>query len=76
MKLRHAIIGASLAVGSLTTLAWAHSTGHQARTAAECNRLPVPERQQCLPCIARAVRHHYHPDYPPQSRCRPDNGRP
>ncbi len=58
----------------------AHSTGHESRTVAECERLPgthlAGERAQCLRCVQRPVKHHYHPDYPAGERCRPDNGKP
>jgi hypothetical protein len=60
--------------------AFAHSNGHESRTAAECERLPgtaeAGERAQCLKCVARPVKHHYHPDYPVGNRCRPDDGKP
>jgi hypothetical protein len=36
----------------------------------------VGERAQCLACVARPEKHHYHPDYPKGKRCRPDNGKP
>jgi hypothetical protein len=58
------------------SLAIAHSTGHESRTAAQCELLPSPERGQCRSCVARPNKHHYHPDYPPGARCRPDNGKP
>lgn len=53
-----------------------HSTGHESRAPAQCQRLPTPERQACLQCVSRPLKHHYHPDYPPGARCRPDNGKP
>ena len=56
-------------------IALGHKTGHESRNAADCEKLPSPERQQCLKCVARA-KHHYHPDYPAGARCRPDNGQP
>lgn len=62
--------------GAATSLAWAHSTGHESRTPAQCQRLPTPERNACLACVTRERAHHYHPDYPAGARCRPDNGRP
>jgi len=65
---------------SFPVLAVAHSTGHESRTVAECERLPGTqeqgERAQCLRCVTRPKKHHYHPDYPAGERCRPDNGRP
>lgn len=58
----------------------AHNTGHESRTAAECERLPGTadkgERGMCLKCVARPEKHHYHPDYPAGNRCRPDDGKP
>jgi hypothetical protein len=54
----------------------AHPTGHESRTPAHCNKLPLPERGQCTACVNRKLPHHYHPDYPPGARCRPDNGKP
>ncbi len=58
------------------SLAFAHSTGRESRTPAQCEQLPKPERRACLRCVARPRRHHFHPDYPPGNRCRPDNGKP
>ena len=61
-------------------LAFAHDNGHESRTVAQCERLPgtqtAGERAQCLACVTRPVKHHYHPDYPAGERCRPDNGKP
>ena len=58
----------------------AHDTGHESRTAAQCEKLPGTakkgERAQCLACVSRKEKHHYHPDYPAGKRCRPDNGKP
>ncbi len=63
-----------------SAVAFAHSTGHESRTVAGCEKLPGTaskgERAQCLRCIQRAKPHHYHPDYPKGNRCRPDNGKP
>ncbi len=60
--------------------AFAHSTGHESRTVAQCEKLPGTaskgERAQCLRCIQRPKPHHYHPDYAKGNRCRPDNGKP
>jgi hypothetical protein len=73
---RLALVG----IVSFPVLAVAHSTGHESRTVAECERLPGTqeqgERAQCLRCVTRPKKHHYHPDYPPGERCRPDNGKP
>lgn len=68
-------VGAFALLG-FASLASGHNTGHESRTVAQCERLPTPERQQCVQCVSRPLRHHYHPDYPAGSRCRPDNGRP
>ena len=73
---RLALVG----IVSFPVLAGAHSTGHESRTVAECERLPGTqeqgERAQCLRCVTRPKKHHYHPDYPAGERCRPDNGKP
>ena len=67
-------------VGSFAGSAIAHSNGHESRTPAQCERLPGTlaegERAQCLQCVTRPKKHHYHPDYPAGERCRPDNGKP
>ena len=71
------LIGAAL-LGAPGVLG--HSTGHESRTVADCEKLPgtkeAGERGQCLKCVARPMKHHYHPDNPPGDRCRPDNGKP
>lgn len=73
------LLGSLFAVGGFG-VAIAHDNGHESRTAAQCEKLPgtaeVGERAQCLKCVARPVKHHYHPDYPAGERCRPDNGKP
>lgn len=69
----------AVAVGFLVgvaPVAFGHRTGHESRTVGDCEKLPSPERQQCLKCVTRPQPHHYHPDYPAGSRCRPDNGKP
>jgi hypothetical protein len=70
----------ALMLAAAAPFAFAHSNGHESRTPAECERLPgtaqAGERGNCLKCIARPVKHHYHPDYPAGERCRPDNGKP
>lgn len=53
-----------------------HNTRHESRTVAQCEKLPTPERQNCIKCVTRPQKHHFHPDYPAGSRCRPDNGKP
>ena len=69
-----------LAVFLCAPSAHAHNTGHESRTSADCQKLPgsntTGERHQCLACVTRPSKHHYHPDYPAGSRCRPDNGKP
>ena len=68
----------TLAVGM--PLAIGHDNGHESRTVAQCEKLPgtakTGERGQCLACVTRPVKHHYHPDYPAGKRCRPDDGKP
>jgi hypothetical protein len=62
------------------SLVFAHSTGHESRTVGECERLPGTakegERAQCIKCVTRPKKHHYHPDNPEGNRCRPDDGKP
>ncbi len=74
------IVGVGLLLGVGAGYAYAHSNGHESRTVAECEKLPgteqAGERAQCLRCIERPVKHHYHPDYPAGKRCRPDDGKP
>lgn len=77
----HAFAGAVsliLTVGASVVLA--HSTGHESRKPADCEKLPgtakTGERGACLACVTRPQKHHYHPDYPEGDRCRPDNGKP
>jgi hypothetical protein len=57
----------------------AHSTGHEARTAADCRKLDGPQeglRESCEKCVANPKPHHFHPDLPPGQRCRPDEPKP
>lgn len=70
----YGFVAAALLGGASAAIA--HSTGHESRVPAQCERLPSPERGQCLSCVTRPAKHHYHPDYPPGARCRPDNGKP
>jgi hypothetical protein len=77
------LIGSAIAAGALSLSAMpavAHDNGHESRTAAQCERLPGTavkgERAQCLRCVSRPRKHHYHPDYKAGQRCRPDNGKP
>ena len=74
-KLFVAYVLSGLVVGFSATVL-GHNTGHESRTVANCERLPTPERQNCLKCVTRPLKHHFHPDYPAGDRCRPDNGKP
>ena len=64
------------ATAPIGTSAYAHSTGHESRTVAACQRLSTPARQNCVSCVTRPAKSHYHPDYPSGAACRPDNGKP
>ena len=75
-KLYAALFATALVSGIAIPHAMSHSTGHESRIVAQCERLPTPERQACISCVKRPLKHHYHPDYPPGARCRPDNGKP
>jgi len=59
---------------------YAHSNGHESRSVKDCEKLPgteaAGERGQCLKCVQRPVKHHYHPDMASGERCRPDDGKP
>jgi hypothetical protein len=71
------ILGCFAAAGlAAAPVAIGHSTGHESRTVADCEKLPTPERGHCIDCVKRPVKHHFHPDYPPGNRCRPDDGKP
>jgi hypothetical protein len=76
LLVRFALVG----LMSFPLIAAAHSNGHESRTVAQCERLPGTqnegERAQCLKCVTRPKKHHYHPDYPAGERCRPDDGKP
>ncbi len=63
-------------LAAASPLALAHETGHESRTVAQCEKLPSPDRGHCVECVSRPLKHHYHPDYPPGNRCRPDDGKP
>lgn len=76
MKIYFALFASALCFGIALPHAVSHPTGHESRVAADCQKLPTPERQACLQCVTRPLKHHYHPDYPPGARCRPDNGKP
>ena len=73
------MLGAALLFGA-PMVGFGHDNGHESRTPAQCERLPgtqaVGERAQCLRCVTRPAKHHYHPDYPAGQRCRPDDGKP
>ncbi len=71
-----ALGGFAMTLLGVAPLTFAHPTGHESRTVPQCERLPTPERQACVACVTRPLKHHYHPDYPPGARCRPDNGKP
>ena len=75
-KLYAALFSAALATGMAVPHALSHSTGRESRTVRDCEKLPNPDRQACLQCVGRPLKHHYHPDYPAGARCRPDNGKP
>jgi hypothetical protein len=70
----------ALALALPAGAALAHPTGHESRTVSECEKLPGTatrgERAQCLRCVQRPRKMHFHPDYPAGKRCRPDNGKP
>ena len=81
MTIKKSVMGVCVLFAALAApLAVAHNTGHESRTAAECEKLPgnakEGERAQCLACVARREKHHYHPDYPAGDRCRLDDGKP
>jgi hypothetical protein len=81
MRITRLFAGVAVAsVLSTSPLLLAHSNGHESRTVAECEKLPGTAkrgmRAQCMRCVQRPVKHHYHPDYPAGRRCRPDNGKP
>jgi hypothetical protein len=74
-------LGLGLVLGAgFAGLAVAHPTGQEIRTVADCARLPgtdqAGERSHCIRCVTRPRPHHFHPEYPPGERCRPDNGKP
>jgi hypothetical protein len=80
IKMAMVVSAALFAFGSV---AFAHSTGHESRTVADCEKLPgtatTGERGGCLACIGKnsgATKFHFHPDYPAGDRCRPDDGKP
>lgn len=72
-KINMILIAMLIALPSVIT---SHSNGHEKRAPAQCEKLPTPERQNCVKCVTRPLKHHYHPDYPAGARCRPDNGKP
>ena len=78
--MRKIILGAALLLSLGAPLAYAHSNGHESRTVADCEKLPgtaaAGERGMCLKCVQKTEKMHYHPDYPPGKRCRPDDGKP
>src|SRR5690348_17338960 len=70
--MRTLTLGLLLLGTTLAGSAAAHSNGHESRTPAQCERLPGTqaegERAQCLRCVTRPKKHHYHPDYPAGER--------
>ncbi len=83
IKALAAIVAVTLVAAASSPVTLAHSTGHESRTAAECERLPGTakegERAGCLACVGRnnaKMKYHFHPEYPAGNRCRPDNGKP
>jgi hypothetical protein len=80
MKKLLMMAAAGLLLVGAAPMARAHKTGHESRTPAQCERLPgtqtTGERANCLRCVARPKPHHFHPDYPAGTRCRPNNGKP
>lgn len=78
MRIKLLLAAASLLATTAGGLSYVsgHSTGRESRLAAQCQKLPMAERTACLSCVARPVKHHYHPDYPAGARCRLDNGKP
>lgn len=75
-KLYAALFSAALVTGMAVPYALSHSNGRELRRGTGCDKLPIPERNACTSCVSRSLPHHYHPDYPPGARCRPDNGKP
>ena len=79
MKRTLLLVAVSL-LAPLGAVALAHDNGHESRTIAECERLPGTaksgDRAECLRCVERPIKHHYHPDAPVGARCRPDDGKP
>jgi hypothetical protein len=79
-KRRSKLFGFMMVLGCLAigTVAFAHKTGHESRTAADCTKLEgtatTGERGFCMKCI-NIGKTHYHPDCPAQHRCNLDNGK-
>lgn len=76
-----AVFWMGLILSGFALLSYAHSTGHESRTVAQCQKLPgtakTGERAACIACVTRKDgKWHFHPDYPAGDRCRPDNGKP
>jgi hypothetical protein len=79
-RLLRSVVACATACLVSGSVALAHNTGHESRTRAECERLPgtttTGERANCLACISRQGKWHYHSDYAAGNRCRPDDGSP
>ena len=76
-----AAVGTMLAaLVAFAPAALAHSTGHESRSAADCEKLPGTakdgERGGCLACVSRKGKFHFHPDAAAGKRCKRDNGKP
>ncbi len=69
-----AVLGGATLTGATV---FAHRTGNERRTPAECRALRDPARQRaCLACVARPRPHHYHPLQTEGWRCDPNDGTP
>jgi hypothetical protein len=78
--MRNVFVIALIAIAAWAAPARAHSNGHESRTVADCEKLPgtekTGERANCVACVTRKEKHHFHPDNPAGDRCRPDDGKP
>ncbi len=87
------VVGASVALvlAVMGTVAFAHSTGNERRTKAQCDNIDIKtynpaEVGWCEACVAQGPARcasgkpdpacmHYHPGAPAGTRCRPDDGK-